>query len=183
MAAILYWPQCVKHPGGRRKYVIAMMQGETFAKLSCKVISIIGMEHNHYSDVIMCTMASQITSLIIVYSTVYSGADQRKHQSSASLAFVWGIHRGPLKWPVTRKIFPLDDVIMIYVLSYFVVVMCKPILHMPDRITLLAPGMLDNCPTAGEATLVIWANQSNQSRECTKIDDITETKRTAKPWG
>ena len=47
----------------------------------------------HYIDVIMTTMASQITSLTIVYSTVYSDADQRKHQSSASLAFVWGIHR------------------------------------------------------------------------------------------
>ena len=47
----------------------------------------------HYTDVIMSTMASQITSLTIVYSTVYSGADQRKHQSSASLAFVRGIHR------------------------------------------------------------------------------------------
>ena len=47
----------------------------------------------HYSDVIMGVMASQITSLTIVYSTVYSGADQRKHQSSASLAFVRGIHR------------------------------------------------------------------------------------------
>ena len=44
----------------------------------------------HYGDIIMGTMASQITSLAIVYSTVYSGADQRKHQSSASLAFVWG---------------------------------------------------------------------------------------------
>ena len=70
----------------------------------------------HYGDVIMGTMASQITSLIIVYSTVYSGADQRKHQSSASLAFVRGIHRGPVnsphKWPVTRKMFPFDDVIM-----------------------------------------------------------------------
>ena len=42
----------------------------------------------HYNDVIMSAMASQITSLTIVYSTVYSGADQRKHQSSASLAFV-----------------------------------------------------------------------------------------------
>ena len=41
----------------------------------------------------MTTMAYQITSLTVVYSTVYSGADQRKHQSSASLAFVWGIHR------------------------------------------------------------------------------------------
>ena len=49
--------------------------------------------HNHYSDVIMTTMASQITSLTIVYSAVYSDSDQRKHQSSASLAFVWGFHR------------------------------------------------------------------------------------------
>ena len=48
----------------------------------------------HYIDVIMTTMASQITSLTVVYSTVYSDADQRKHQSSAPLAFVWGIHRG-----------------------------------------------------------------------------------------
>ena len=47
----------------------------------------------HYNDVIMITIASQITSLTVVYSTVYSNADQRKHQSSASLAFVWGIHR------------------------------------------------------------------------------------------
>ena len=64
----------------------------------------------------MGAMASQITSLTIVYSTVYSDADQREHQSSASLAFVWGIHRGPVnsphKWPVTRKMFPFDDVIM-----------------------------------------------------------------------
>ena len=70
----------------------------------------------HYNGVIMGTMASQITSLTFVYSTFYSGADQRKHQSSASLAFVWGIHRGPVnfphKWPVTQKMFPFDDVIM-----------------------------------------------------------------------
>ena len=70
----------------------------------------------HYNDVIMSAIASQITSLTIVYSTVYSDADQRQHQSSASLAFVWGIHRGPVnfphKWPVTRKMFPFDDVIM-----------------------------------------------------------------------
>ena len=69
----------------------------------------------HYSDVIMGAMASQITSLTIVYSTVYSGTDQRKHQSSASLALVRGIHRSlcagnspgtgefPAQSPVTRK--------------------------------------------------------------------------------
>ena len=65
----------------------------------------------------MGAMASQIISLTIVYWTVYSDADQKKHQSLASLAFVWGIHRWPVnsphKWPVTRKMFPLDDVIMI----------------------------------------------------------------------
>ena len=53
----------------------------------------------HYSDVIMDMMASQITSLTIVYSTVYSDADQRKHQSSALLAFVRGIHRWPVNSP------------------------------------------------------------------------------------
>ena len=64
----------------------------------------------------MSAMASQITSLTIVYLTVYSGADQRKHKSSWSLAFVRGIHRWPVnsphKWPVTRKMFPFHDVIM-----------------------------------------------------------------------
>ena len=65
----------------------------------------------------MSEMASQITSLSIVCSTIDSGADQRKHQSSASLAFVQEIHRWPVisphKGPVTRKMFPFDDVIMI----------------------------------------------------------------------
>ena len=49
--------------------------------------------------VVMGTVASQITSLAIVYSTIYSDADQRKHQSSVSLAFVRGIHRGPVNSP------------------------------------------------------------------------------------
>ena len=70
----------------------------------------------HYRDVIMGAIASQITNLTIVYSTIYSDVDQRKHQSSSSLAFVRGIHRGPVnsprKWPVTRKVFQFDDVIM-----------------------------------------------------------------------
>ena len=55
----------------------------------------------------MSSMASYITSLMIAYSTVYSGGDQRKHRSSASLAFVRGIHQWPVnfphKGPVTRK--------------------------------------------------------------------------------
>ena len=82
----------------------------------------------------MSTITSKITSFTIVYSTVYSGADQRKHQSSASLAFVRGIHRGPVnsphKWPVTRKMFPFDDVIMT----------CETIKHMPSFCDWLSPG-------------------------------------------
>ena len=70
----------------------------------------------HYSDVIMSAIASQITSVSIVYSTVCSGADQIKHRSSASLAFVRGSHRWPVNssqnWPVTRKMLPFNDVIM-----------------------------------------------------------------------
>ena len=83
----------------------------------------------HYDDVIMSLMAYQITSLTIVYSPSYSSVNQRKHQSSALLAFVRGIHRGPVnsphkrpvtrspvnsphKRPVTRKMFIFDDIIM-----------------------------------------------------------------------
>ena len=70
----------------------------------------------HYSDVTMGTVASQITSVSIVYSNVCSGTGKRKHQSSTSLTFVRGIHRGPVnsphKRPVTRKMSPFDDVIM-----------------------------------------------------------------------
>ena len=78
---------------------------------------VIGHRCLHYDDVIMTILASHITSLTVVYSIVYSGVNQRKHQSSASLAFVREIHRGPVnfphKWPVTRKMFPFDDVIML----------------------------------------------------------------------
>ena len=74
------------------------------------------MSSAHYHDIMMSTLASQITSLTIVYSTVYPGADLRKHQSSASLAFLRGIQRWPMssphKGPVKRKLFPFDDVIM-----------------------------------------------------------------------
>ena len=73
--------------------------------------------YSHYNDVIMSTMGSQITSPTIVYSIVYSGTDQRKHQSCASLVCGWGIHRwsvnSPHKGPATRKMFPFDDVIMV----------------------------------------------------------------------
>ena len=57
----------------------------------------------HYSDVIMSAMASQITGISIVCSTVCSGADHRKHQSSASLAFVMGIDRCPVDSPQTAN--------------------------------------------------------------------------------
>ena len=70
----------------------------------------------HYGDIIMGVIASEIISLTIVYWAIYSGTDQRKHQSSMSLAFMQGINRWPVnsphKGPVTWKMFPFDDVIM-----------------------------------------------------------------------
>ena len=140
MAAILSWPQCVNHIMKYHRLeilfpilwiLICLQKVEaaqydsyflwTFPQLfmSCNwyiicLQSIVDLLQ--YNDVIMSAMASQITSLAIIYSTVYSGADQRKHQSSASLAFVRGIYRWPVnsphKEPVMRKMFPFDDVIL-----------------------------------------------------------------------
>ena len=111
------WPMFLNTGSGPRvcphfQYYLWFKQMLTYAELSgsaqwnWKEIA-----YPHYSDVIIGEMVPQITSLKIVYSNVYSGADQRKHQSSASLAFVWGIHRWPgnslHKWPVTRRMFHL----------------------------------------------------------------------------
>ena len=64
----------------------------------------------------MSRLPSQITSVLIVYTTICSGADQRKYQSSATLAFVRGFHWRPAnslhKGPVMRKMFPFHDIIM-----------------------------------------------------------------------
>ena len=71
---------------------------------------------HHYCDVTMNAMVSQITGVSIVYSIFCSDADQRKHRSFGSLAFVRGIHwwpvNSPHKGPVTRQVFPFDDVII-----------------------------------------------------------------------
>ena len=72
-----------------------------------------------WRGVIMNLVTSQITSISIVCASIYSGTDQRKHQSSALLDFVRRIYRwsvnSPHKGPVTRKMFPFDDVIMTFV--------------------------------------------------------------------
>ena len=80
-----------------------------------KVIPSAKIKYHHYSDIIMSAMASQITGVLSVCSAVCSGADLRKPQSPASLAFVRGIHRSPVnsphKGPVTRKMFPYYNII------------------------------------------------------------------------
>ena len=72
---------------------------------------------NYKQDVIMNAMTSQVTVVWCFCSTVCSGADERKYQSFASLAFVRKIRRWPVNsshnGPVTWKMFPFDDVIMI----------------------------------------------------------------------
>ena len=89
-----------------------------------------GFCNQHYNDVIMSAMASHITGLTIVYSIVYSGADQRKYQNSASLAFVRGIHRWPVnsphKGPVTRKMSSWNQedycIFLVWVIYFSVIV-------------------------------------------------------------
>ena len=73
-------PMLTYHPW----YPMTITTQQSITKISLKL---------HYIDVIITTMGSQVTSLTVVYSTVYPDANQRKHQSSASLAYVWGIHR------------------------------------------------------------------------------------------
>ena len=106
----------------------------------------------HYTDIIMSAMASQITSVSTVYSTVGSGADQRKYQSSASLALVWVIHRSPVisphKGPVTGKMLPFDDVIMdsiMRMISIYLYTQCL-ILHKAYKII----------PTPQRLLIYVW---------------------------
>ena len=105
-----------KELGQASKHVIENLLYISIPVIPIWLLSFSKTSHYHYDDVIMTMLESQITSLMVVYSIVYSGVNQRKHQSSASLAFVREIHRGPVnfphKWPVTRKMFPFDDVIL-----------------------------------------------------------------------
>ena len=103
-------------------------------------------------------IASQITSLTSVYSTDYSDADQRSRQSSASLAFVRGIHRGQVnslhKWPVTQKMFPFDDVIMT----------CHADCTFDN--TESKPGGITTSTVVAMVTVVMWLPPANGKAAC-----------------
>ena len=105
------------------KYIFRNWSKFTPAQCRCSCMGIMMTCYEIYSVIFLnslqwrhngCDCVSN--HLMVVYSNVYSGVDQRKHQSSTSLAFVRGIHRGPVnsphKWPVTRKMSPFDDVII-----------------------------------------------------------------------
>ena len=126
----------------------------------------------------MSVMASRITSLTIIYSTVYSGADQRKHQSSASLAFVWGIHRGPVdsphKWPVTRKIFPFGDVIMISQTIFFrcIFVNEKFCIWIKNSLKFVPEGPINIIPALVQAMVWCRPGASHYPNQC-RPDSLT----------
>ena len=87
--------------------IIQVISELCITDILCEEFTVTGGLPFHYSDI--SALASQITSLRIVYYTIYWGVDQRKYQSSVSLAFVWGIHW----WQrASRKMLPFDDVIM-----------------------------------------------------------------------
>ena len=128
----------------------------------------------HYGDVAMSSMAYQITSLTIVRSNVYSDADQRKHQSSASLAFARGNHQwqvtSPHKRPVTRKMLPFDDVIMLAIcLQTFIQVLllrlpswCPDVIHNNSFGCPATVDFISKCQVSQKVagTLTTWQNTS-----------------------
>ena len=98
------------------KLIFSVCKNMTSPMLLLRDIIIFNTTFNHYSDIVMSMMASQITSVSIVCLSICSGADQRKHQSFVALALVRGIHwwpeDSPHKGPLTRKMFPFDHPIM-----------------------------------------------------------------------
>ena len=92
----------------------------------------------HYTDVIIDAMAFEITSHTIVYSNVYSGADQREHQSSASLAFLQGIHRWPVNSPQQRD----SNAENVFIWWRHHVSSCDPVI---DASNLLLPPFVSSC--------------------------------------
>ena len=86
------------------------------------------MDTFHHNDLMISAMASKITSLTIVYSTVYSGTEQRKHQRCTSLAFGRGIHKGP----VTQTMFPFDDVITC---QFIIISPCATLIYCQEKWT------------------------------------------------
>ena len=104
----------------------------------------------------------------VVYWTVCSGADQRKHQSSASLAIVRGIHRwqvnSPHKGPVTRKMFAFDDVIMAF--SYW---------NNPQCVTPLSLDGMINEPYLNWLCSIICSVVYKVNKKKCHLDDIIRT--------
>ena len=105
---IMWKPKCMTYHTG---FLCSFPSTVTGAVLGFAFIII------HYSDATLSAMVSQITGVLIVCLAVCSGA-HKKHQSSASLAFLRRFHRwlveSPRKGPVTREMFPFDDVIMVW---------------------------------------------------------------------
>ena len=139
----------------------------------------------------MTTVASQITSLTVVYSIVYSDADQRKYQSSASLAIVRGPVNSPHKGPVTRKMVPFDDVIMDTLPSAYTVWAWEPHgthfasslwghtwwRHQMETCSALLAICAGNSPVPGE-----FSTQRPVTRSFDVFFDLRLNKRLSKQW-
>ena len=109
------WPHCLGHDVWNIPYLVRHSIDNSMIVL-LHTPRTYYMTRKHYVDVIMTTMASQITSLTVVYSIVYSGTDQKKTSKLRVTGLCAGNSPGPVnsphKGPVTRKMFPFDDVIM-----------------------------------------------------------------------
>ena len=107
----------------------------------------------------------------------YSDANQRNHQSSASLAFVWGIHRGrvnsPHKWPVMQKMFPFDDIIMKSAVVQIITndrPLSKPVIMMPSAIVICWSWLWLTLNNSNHMFSHIWPDRI---RHFDQISDLT----------
>ena len=126
----------------------------------------------HYSDVIKGAMTSHHPHDCLL-NRLFRRRTTNTPKLYTSLAFVRGIHRWPVnsphKWPVTRNIFPFDDVIILLLIILIlsipkIVYMCYALpcnavvvpwsnLPLSFRVVSLALGQSYDCPSASEAAL------------------------------
>ena len=190
----------IRRPLGRLIFNMGIaIPGKTVFLIETVPCSLDSISFN-YGDVIMGTIASQITSLTIVYWTVFSGTDQRKHQSSASLAFVWVIYRSPVnsphKRPVTRNMFLFHDVIMslsdgnFKVTSHTLGIICLCLISKHDTtirnrsaqqftFNNVTTQVYSLCEISFQHSIARWASPWKQNRYC-RIYVLLQERQT--PW-
>ena len=157
--------------GGYRSTVRFRFEFSVSSKCSLLKSCIKSLNPYHIWQVRHNAMASQITDVPSVYSTVCSDVDQWKHQSSALLTFVCCVGNSPVtggfphKGPVARKMYPFDDVIMLV----WCVTLPRQGQHFNPMLRLVSIGLVNNKYLKTQGSFWVWAQPI--------MDDVTMWRR------